>query len=146
MNKLDKDQWLEKAKGVLVQEGFQHTPLQGIKSGQGFGLVRKAGDIWEMHVRGFDDGRLESEIEVSRDYLEHLNDKYRRDATPELKQILDFYQIPYMIEGDINHSTIVLPYPETVTPWKPIVALTGLVVFLIWLGVKESKGVKELGT
>lgn len=134
MNKLEKAEWLKKAKEVLAQEGFQHTSLQVIKPGQVFGLVRKAGDIWEMHVRGFDDGRLESEIEVSRDYLEHLNDKYRRDATPELKQILDASQISYRIEGDISHSIIALPYPESVTPWKPLVAIAVLVVFLIWLG------------
>lgn len=134
MNKLDKDQWLEKAKGVLVQESFQHTPLQVVKSGQVFGLVKKVGDIWEMHVRGFDDGRLESEIEVSRDYLEHFDDRYRRDATPELKKILDAQQMPYRIEGDITHLTVVLPYPESVTAWKPIVAIAGIVALLIWLG------------
>jgi len=128
------EEWLEMAKEVLGQEGFRHTPLQVVKPGQVFGLVKKVADIWEMHVRGFDDGRLESEIEISRDYFEHLDNRFRRDATPELKQILEIYQIPYKIEEDAPYSMVVLPYPESVTPWKPIAAIAGIVAFLIWWG------------
>lgn len=132
------EEWLEVAKKVLVQEGFRHTLLQVVKTGQVFGLVRKVGDIWEMHVRGFDDGRLESEIEISRDYFEHLDDRFRRDATTDLKQILDVREVPCSIEGDISHSTVVLPYPESVTAWKPLAVVVGIVVFLLWLGTKKK--------
>ena len=133
-------EWLEMAREVLVQDGFRHTPLQVVKPGQVFGLVKRVDDIWEMHVRGFDDGRLESEIEISRDYFEHLDDRFRRDATADLKQILDAYEVPYSIEGDISHSTVVLPYPESVTPWKPLAVLGGISIFLLvlWLGKKKK--------
>ena len=131
--------WLEMAREVLAQDGFRHTPLQVVKPGQVFGLVKRVDDIWEMHVRGFDDGRLESEIEVSRDYFEHLDDRFRRDATTDLKQILDAYEVPCSIEGDISHSTVVLPYPQSVTPWKPLAALGGISVFLLVLSLGTKR-------
>jgi len=133
MTSLEKQEWLNMVKEVLTQEGFRDTILQVVKPGQVFGLIRKEGDVWEMHVRGFDDGRLESEIEISRDYFEHQDDRYRREATADLKQILDAYQVPCGIQGDISHSNLVLPYPKSVTPWKPVVAVTAIVGFLIWL-------------
>lgn len=127
-------EWLERVKGVLVQEGFNGTILQTVKRGQVFGLVKKVESIWEMHVRGFNDGRLEAEIEISRDYFEHLDDKYRRDATPELIQILDAYQIPYQLNGELPQMAVTLNPPEKLTPWKPVVAIVALAAFLIWLG------------
>ncbi len=134
------EEWLEMAKEVLVREDFRHTALQVVKPGQVFGLVRKEDDVWEMHVRGFDNGRLESEIEISRDYFEHLDDRFRRDATLELKEILDAYQVPCSIEGDISHSTVVLPYPEGVTPWKPLAVVGGIAILLACLArVKRAR-------
>ena len=80
-------EWLKNVQAVLFQEGFSVTMLQKIKPGQVFGLIKKLDDVWEMHIRGFDNGNLEAEIEVSRDYLEHFDDKYRADATSEMTQI-----------------------------------------------------------
>jgi hypothetical protein len=125
---------LERVKEVLVQEGFSDTIFQIKKQGQVFGLVKKVDGIWRMHVRGFNDGRLEAEIEISDDFIEHFDDNYRRDATPELTQILDAYQIPYQTEGTLPQMSITLNPPEKLTPWKPIVAIAGIVAFLIWLG------------
>ena len=89
-------------------------------------------------LRGFDDGRLEAEIEVSRDYFEHLNDNYRRDATPELLQILHAYQIPYQSKGSLPQMEVMLCPPQQVTSWKPVVAIFGLAAFLIWLGQQND--------
>jgi len=128
------DDWLQVVKEVLIQEGFQDTILQVRKPGQVFGLIRKLDNTWEMHVRGFDDGRLESEIEISRDYFEHFNDEYRTEATSELTQILDAYRIPYEIKGNPNPSKGVLYLPKkTLVPWKPLAAIAGLVAFLGFL-------------
>ena len=91
---MNTSEWLQRVKEVLSLEGFNDTFLQVRQSGQVFGLVKKLDNIWQMHVRGFNDERLEAEIEVSNDYFEHLDENYRRDATPELRQILDAYQIP----------------------------------------------------
>lgn len=90
-----------------------------------------------MHVRGFSDGRLEAEIEISRDYIEHLDDKYCRDATPELKQILDIHQVPYQARGNLPKMTFTLEPPGKLTPWKPIVAIVAIGAFLIWLSRRK---------
>lgn len=134
MQLVNRNEWLQNVKEVLMQEGFSGTILQVIEPGQVFGLVRKQDEIWEMHVRGFADGRLEAEIEISRDYFEHLNDNYRRDATLELIQILKAYQVPYQTKGTLPEMQVTLHPPKQLTPWKPIATLVGVVVFLIWLG------------
>ena len=131
MHWISTNEWLQRAKGALIQEGFSHTILQTVKSGQVFGLIKKLDKVWEMHVRGFDDRRLEAEIEVSRDYLEHLDDSYRRDATPELGRILDDYQIIYQSAGSPQREVMLYP-PKQLTPWKPVVAIIAVVVNLIW--------------
>jgi hypothetical protein len=131
-------EWLERVKEILIQEGYRDTKLQTIKQGQVFGLVKKVDSVWEMHVRGFKDGRLEAEIEISRDYFEHLDDRYRRDATPELTQILDAHQIPYQTKGELPQMEVILNPPEKLTPWKPIVAIVAVTAFLIWLGRQKG--------
>lgn len=128
------NEWLQSIKEILIQEGFSSTILQTIKPGQVFGLVRKQDNIWEMHIRGFTDGRLESEIEIARDYFEHLNDNHRRDATPELIQILDSHQVPYQSKGSLPQMEVTFYPPEKLTPWKPMVILISVAVFLVWLG------------
>jgi hypothetical protein len=131
------DKWLQTVKGVLIQEGFSDTILQVKEPGQVFGLVKRLDKVWEMHVRGFNDGRLKAEIEVARDFFEHLNNKYRRDATPELLQILDAYQVPYEFEGNLPQVAVTLDPPQQLTPWKPVVVIVALAVFLSWLGQRE---------
>jgi hypothetical protein len=64
---------LDCVKDVLVREGFRDTPLQIWKPEQVFGLVKPLDDVYEIHVRGYQDGTLDAEIEVSREYLEHLS-------------------------------------------------------------------------
>ena len=125
--------------GILRKEGFQDTVLQVQKSGQVFGLVKRLDppwEMWEMHVRGFEDGHLEAEIEISRDYLEHLNDNYRRSAAAELSQLLSKHGIQHIIERS-NNVKLDLEAPRTLTPWKPIVALGVIALALYVLGKKE---------
>ncbi len=131
-------EWLQMVKEVLIQESFSGTMLQTVKPNQVFGVVKKVDNVWEMHVRGFSDGSLESEIEISRDYLEHFDDTYRRDATLELTQILDAYSIPYESKGSLPQMSVTLYPPKQLTPWKPLLALTTLAVFLIWLGRQKG--------
>jgi hypothetical protein len=64
--------WLKTVEEALKTEGFVPTVFQEIKAGQVFELVKNLPDGWQMHVRGFENGRLEAEIEISRWYLEHL--------------------------------------------------------------------------
>lgn len=134
MQFVNRNEWLQNVKEVLMQEGFSITILQAIEPEQVFGLVRKQDEIWQMHVRGFADGRLNSHIEISSEYFEHLDDKYRRDATLELTQILDAHRIPYELKGSLPQMEVTLFPPKQLTPWKPIVAIIALVAFLIWFG------------
>ena len=132
MDWISTNEWLEEVRGALVQEGFRNTAFQDVKRGQVFGLVGKLDNVWEMHVRGFVDGTLESEIEVSRDYLEHLNDNYRQDATPELIQILNAYHIHYRPKRSLPQLDLMLEPPKRLTPWKPaLVAILILLIFYI---------------
>ncbi len=138
MELMNRNEWLQSVKEELMQEGFSDTILQVPEPGQVFGLVRKQDEIWQMHVRGFADGRLKSHIEISSDYFEHLNDNYRRDATLELIQILDAHQIPYEFKGSLPQMEVILLPPKQLTPWKPIAAIVGIVVFLILLGRQKG--------
>jgi hypothetical protein len=64
--------YLDRVKDVLVREGFRDALLQVWKPGQVFGLVKPLDDVNEVHVRDYQDGTLDAEIEVLREYLEHL--------------------------------------------------------------------------
>lgn len=80
---------LPSLKQALKQRGFYDPGvLQLYKRGQSFGLVGRLDKILEMHIRGFKDGLVEAEIEISRDYFEHLGPKSCRSAQSELESIL----------------------------------------------------------
>jgi len=129
---------LKQVKQILRKEGFEDTLLQVVKPGQVFGLVKKLDHPWEMHVRGFEDGHLEAEIEISRDYLEHLDDRYRTSAAEKLGEILSNYGIPYEIKSDGSGVNLKLETPETLTPWKPIALVIGLLGIMYVLSKRES--------
>ncbi|MCD6099625.1 MAG: hypothetical protein J7K33_03475 [Candidatus Marinimicrobia bacterium] len=130
---------LEDIKELLKREGFQHTPLQIWKPGQVFGLVKKVKDPWEMHVRGFEDGHLEAEFEVSRDYLEHLDDRHRRSAARELSLVLSEHGIPHTIESNSSNIKLNLEVPKTLTPWKLLLTFGFILFTLYLLGKREGK-------
>lgn len=118
--------WLESVEHALLSEGFNPTALQIVKPGQVFGLVKDLGDIWQMHVRGFEDGHLESEIEISRYYLEHPGTS--RPATEELCGILNRHNITYEWEGQLRAPVRVRTEPPgTLTDWRPLLAMGVLI-------------------
>jgi len=142
VNRTEKEElrrWLESVKNVLLAEGFKPTILQMMKPGQVFGLVKDMGDIWQMHVRSFEDGRLESEIEISRHYLEHPGTS--RPATEELCGILNRHNIPYNWEGQLRTPVQVKTEPPgTLTDWRPLLAigvLTAAAVAIAYLFREE---------
>jgi hypothetical protein len=63
---------LEVVRRILLSEGFHEPLLQGWREGQVFGLVKLLNELVEVHVRGYEDGTLDAEVELSREYLEHL--------------------------------------------------------------------------
>ncbi|ACS90089.1 hypothetical protein [Thermococcus sibiricus] len=129
---------LERVKQILLEDGFRNTILQVIKPGQVFGLVKELNHPWEMHVRGFEDGHLEAEIEISREYLEHLDSGYKKEATMELTRILDKYGIIYTVKGDMSGVDLQLKKPNTLTPWKPIALVVTLIGVAYLLSKKET--------
>lgn len=138
MTSIDAHGWLMMAKGILIQEGFATTPLQANEPGQVFGLIKKLDDEWQWHVRGFNDSRLESHIEVSNDFLEHLNPEHRREASYELTQLLNVHGVSCEITGDFPVMDVVFRPPEKLTPWKlPAVIITGTI--LLWWLSKKNK-------
>ncbi len=115
--KLENKEWLEKVKEALLKEGFEFTPFQDIKDEQTFGLVKDIDDEKQMHVRGFKDGYLESEIEISRYFLEHPHTS--RPAAEELKEILDNYGIDYVEETQLkNPGETGRELPSTLNDWR----------------------------
>ena len=79
--------WLMAAKTVLLAEGFKRDLKQFRKPGQVWGVIRQEPDDMQIHVRAFNDGRLESEVELSNKYVQHLW-SHRRNAHPEVSEIL----------------------------------------------------------
>lgn len=109
-------EWLERVKKVLIEEGFHHTEFQHLKPGQYFGLVKDLPRGLQMHVRGFVDGRLEAEIEISRFYLEHPSCK--RPAIRELAKILDKHGIEYHEEKILHFPRPLGRTPKSLTDWR----------------------------
>jgi hypothetical protein len=132
---------LDCVKDVLVREGFRGTPLQVWKPGQVFGLVKPLDDVYEVHVRGYQDGTLDAEIEVSREYLEHLiygsspYDHY-------LLEILKRHNIPHKVVKPIE-SAQKPPKPATLTPWKPLLLIGAVVGIAFIAKASLSNGNKE---
>lgn len=125
MNRTEREEmkkWLGDVKRALLDEGFEPTVLQIVKPGQVFGLVKDISNVWQMHVRGFEDGHLESEIEISRYYLEHPSTS--RPATEELRKILDQHNIQHNWEGQLVAPIQVKTEPPgTLTDWRPLLAI-----------------------
>ncbi len=85
--------WLMAAKSVLLAEGFKRDLKQFRKPGQVWGVIRQEPDDMQIHVRAFTDGRLESEVELSNKYVQHLW-SHRRNAHPEVSEILGRHGLP----------------------------------------------------
>ncbi len=89
----DIDVWLKSAKAVLLAKGFKRDAKQFRKPGQAWGVIRQEPDDMQIHVRAFTDGRLESEVELSNKYVEHLW-SHRRNAHAEVTDILASAGLP----------------------------------------------------
>lgn len=85
--------WLKSAKAVLLAEGFRREIKQARKPGQVWGVIRQEQGDMQIHVRAFKDGRLESEVELSNKYIQHLW-SHRRSAHPEVMEILSRHGMP----------------------------------------------------
>jgi len=116
-------------KQVLMKEGFYDPGiLQVWKEGQVFGLAKRIGKVLETHVRGYSDNTLDAEIEISRDFLEHLSYE-GKPFYGYLTNILKKYNIPFQIIDQLPPDPISVEVPEKLTNWKPLIAM--LILFLL---------------
>jgi uncharacterized ParB-like nuclease family protein len=97
---------------TLKQMGFTDPVFQQLKNGQRFGLARPLTNLLEWHVRGFADGMLDSEVEISRNRIQHLTTRPGSYYLPLLR-ILDRNAIPFIVAGRTppDASYIYLPKP-----------------------------------
>ncbi len=79
--------WLRAAKAAFLAHGFKRDPKAFHKPGQMWSLIRQEDDDMQIHIRAFKDGRLESEVELSNKYVQHLW-SHRRGAHEEVSAIL----------------------------------------------------------
>jgi hypothetical protein len=63
--------YMERVRTALEMEGFESTPFQWRHKGHAYGLIKDLGDK-QIHVRVYDDGVIDAEIEIHKRYLEHL--------------------------------------------------------------------------
>jgi len=124
---------MDYVKWALKHEGF-YDPwfLQIWKEGQVFGLAKRVSKEFEIHVRGYIDNTLDAEIEISREYLEHLSDK-AKPYYDYLISILTKYNIPFQTVRPLPQTPIFLEVPKKLTEWKPIAATLALGAFLVFI-------------
>ena len=96
---------------TLQRAGFADPIFQEWKSGQRFGMSRPVSSLLEWHVRGFVDGMLDSEVEISRNWLQHIAARSGSYYSP-LLGILDRIGIPFSVVGRILPDAAYVYLPE----------------------------------
>lgn len=131
----------EEMSRVFAQEGFTKVKLEHKRPEQiGSGLNLKLKKPWEMHVRMVDLKKgligIHAEVEVSRDYLQHLFSQ-RTPVIYEVEEILKKYQVEYSIWHDrvkknvmgiVDNYRVRLATPSIpVFAWKPMLFVIGTI-------------------
>ena len=127
---------------IFTAEGFTKVKFEHKQPEQiGSGLNLKLKKPWEMHIRMVDLKKgligIHAEVEVSRDYLQHLVSQ-RTPVVYEVEEILKKYHVEYnfwydKIKKDVNvildNYKIKLASPSIpVFAWKPMVLVIVTVV------------------
>ena len=117
-------------KQILLSEGFKDLSLlQSKKAGQIFGLVKKASDVLEVHVRGYVDNTLDSEIEISREFVQHLISR-SKPYYSLLLDILKRHGIPFKVERRLPPDPRLMKVPKFLVKWKTLLEFLVMTVFL----------------
>ncbi|GAB6947965.1 hypothetical protein JCM16161A_20950 [Vulcanisaeta sp. JCM 16161] len=135
----------------LIRRGFKPTIL-AVNKGERYSLAMKVESPWEIHTRVFPDGIVESEVEISRDYLQHLvgprfNVVY--EIYDLLKDITDYRRICIKplgrcINDVIENIGIELRAPRALMPWKPLIAVVSLMALTPVIGKVSKSSVFHL--
>ncbi len=120
---------------IFAEEGFTKVKFEHKQPEQiGSGINLKLKKPWEMHIRMIDLKKgfigIHAEVEVSRDYLQHLFSQ-RTPVVYEVEEILKKYQVEYSIWHDkikknvhliIDNYKVKLASPSIpVIAWKPMI-------------------------
>lgn len=113
---------LKLLKERLFDEGF-YDPwfAQEWKDKQFFGLAKELRSPFEWHVRAFKDGKLESEIEISRRYIGHQS-MPARPFHDSLIAILRKHGIHFDFTGDLPPDPEDMSAPSGLVDWLPMAA------------------------
>ncbi|MEX0862239.1 hypothetical protein [Nitrosopumilus sp.] len=129
---------------IFAAEGFTKVKFEHKQPGQiGNGLNLKLKKPWEMHIRMIDLKKgligIHAEVEVSRDYLQHLFSQ-RTPVIYEVGEILKKYQVDYTIWHDkikkyvntiADNYKVKLATPSIpVFAWKPMLFVIGTIAAL----------------
>lgn len=96
---------------ILRGMGFADPFFQEWRIGQRFGLSRPLTSLLDWHVRGFGDGTLDSEVEISRERLQHLVASPGPYYSP-LLTILRNHRIPFFVRRAIPADATHVYLPE----------------------------------
>ncbi len=133
---------IEAVYSYLINVQSFETATPSIYKGEKYSLRKILTNVWELHLRLYSDGFIDAEVEVRREYLEHptlrrLNVVY--EAFEYYRGVYDKLHLWYAPAGKwvikvIDHLSIKLREPDTLTPWKPIVlgiVTTGLFAYAL---------------
>jgi len=96
---------------ILRRTGFAEPFFQEWRVGQRFGLSKPLTYLLDWHVRGFADGTLDSEVEISRGLLQHLAGRPGSYYSPLLR-ILRSHHIPFRVRGGVPLDATHVYLPE----------------------------------
>lgn len=118
----------------LKEKGFTDVGLSVCK-GEKYSLRKILVEPWELHMRIFADGFIEAEVEIKREYLEHLEPRRCIILYEAYQAYADIYPNLHIlhtptgkwITGILEHYQVCISPPRGLTPWKPMVAITSII-------------------
>lgn len=144
---------IEEVVNTMKTSGFHEEKLEVYK-GEKYSLVMKFYDIWDLHVKVYSDGFIDSHFEVSREDLEHIN----YETIPSIYEPFEFYRTAYDKLHIFDNVTkkwtkevrsnylVTLNPPSTLTPWKPISVIASVLAgigFIAYALSRLDKGEKS---
>ncbi|MFP3260756.1 MAG: hypothetical protein RXQ22_07735 [Sulfolobus sp.] len=137
---------IEEVVNTMKSSGFHEEKLEVYK-GEKYSLAMKFYDIWDLHVKVYSDGFIDSHFEVSREYIEHIN----YETIPSIYEPFEFYRTAYdklhifdnvtkkWIKEVRSNYLVTLNPPSTITPWKPISVIAGVLAGIGFIAYALSR-------
>jgi len=126
---------IEAVVNALKSSGFEPVSLEFYK-GEEYSLSMKIGNIWELHVRIYQNGLVDGHIEVSSDYFEHL----QHPTIPSIFEVFEFYRTAYdklhifdsvsgkWIKEVRTLCKVTLNPPNSLIQWEPVAVVGGALI------------------